>query len=143
MPVPGTAIVTTTTLAAAQNETATPAVKSALTAAYVANRGLPADQVQGTAPGSVYYSFYPPTNTYWAYAEFIPTSNASMNTQVGMQDDGCCGVFSMTAGGSWVYVTGGYGPLCNTPVPLAVLELWGKAPTAADCQSSTPTATGG
>jgi hypothetical protein len=138
-----TSLATTTTSAAPLNEMATAAVKAALTGVYVSHSGLPADQVQGTVPGSVYYSFYPPTNTYWAYAEFEPVPNADMNTQVAMQDDGCCGIFAMTPGSSWVFVKGGYGPLCNTPVPQAVLELWGKAPTAADCQSSTPTTAGG
>ena len=64
----------------------------------VAHNGLPADEIAGTAPNSVYDAYMPDTKTYWALAGFVPTKNASCITVVAMQDEGCCGVSSMPAG---------------------------------------------
>jgi hypothetical protein len=124
--------------AAQQNLAATAAVKSALTAAYLAHNGLPAAEVAGTAPNSVYYAFVPSTNTYWAIAGFVPSANASMNTQVAMQDDGCCGIFTMTAGGSWTYVAGYLGSPCGGQIPAALEQLWQLTPPG-DCAPATTT----
>lgn len=122
----------------AQNLTATAAVKSSLTAAYVAHSGLPADEVQGTAPGSVYYAYLPSTQTYWAIASFVPSSTASQQTQVAMQDDGCCGIFTMTSGGSWTFQSGFLGTPCAGQVPAEIFSLWGLQ-SPGDCADSTTT----
>jgi hypothetical protein len=124
--------------AADQNLAATAAVKSALTAAYVAHNGLPAAEVAGTAPGSVYYGFLPSTNTYWAIAGFVPSAAASQNTQVAMQDDGCCGIFNMTAGGSWTFVAGYLGAPCGGQIPASLEQLWNLTPPG-DCAPATTT----
>jgi hypothetical protein len=124
---------------AAQNLTATAAVKSALTAAFLAHSGLPPAEVAGTAPNSVYYGYVPSTSTYWAIAAFVPTANASQNTQIAMQDDGCCGIFTMTAGGSWKYVNGYLGAPCNGQVPAALVQLWGLKPPTGICAPATTT----
>jgi cytoskeletal protein RodZ len=125
---------------AAQNLVATAALKTALTAAFVAHRGLPASEVAGTAPNSVYYGYVPSTSTYWAVAGFVPTANASYNTQVAMQDEGCCGIFTMTAGGSWTYVAGYLGAPCTGQVPAALEQLWNLTPPG-DCSPGTTTTT--
>lgn len=114
--------------AAVQNLVATAAIKSALTAAYVAHNGLPAAEVAGTAPNSVYYAYLPSTSTYWAIANFLPTATASQNTDVAMQDDGCCGIFTMTSGGSWTYAAGFLGGPCTGQIPAALEELWHLTP---------------
>jgi hypothetical protein len=129
---------TSTTSGAAQNLVATAAVKSALTATYVAHNNLPADEVAGTAPNSVYYGFLPSTNTYWAIASFVPTSTASTQTQVSMQDDGCCGVFSMPSGGSWTYVAPFLGTPCPGQVPAQLSDLW-HLTFGGDCANVTTT----
>jgi len=129
---------TTTTSGAAQNLAATAAVKSSLTAAYVAHNGLPANEVAGTAPGSVYYAFEPSTNTYWAIASFVPTSGASQQTQVAMQDDGCCGVFTQPSGGSWKFQASFLGEPCPGQVPADLETLW-HLTYPGDCPSTTTT----
>jgi hypothetical protein len=118
---------------------ATAALKSALTAAFVAHNGLPAAEVAGTAPNSVYYAYVPSTSTHWAIAGFVPAANASMNTQVSMQDDGCCGIFTMTAGGSWTYVTGYLGAPCSGQIPAALEQLWNLMPPEGICATATTT----
>lgn len=125
---------------APQNLVATAALKSALTAAFVAHSGLPANEVAGTAPNSVYYGYLPSTSTYWAVAGFVPTANASYNTQVAMQDEGCCGIFTMTAGGPWTYVAGYLGAPCTGQVPAALEQLWNLTPPG-DCSPGTTTTT--
>ncbi|HVB91122.1 MAG TPA: hypothetical protein VND70_03380 [Acidimicrobiales bacterium] len=136
-----TTTATTTASAAAQNQAATAALKSDLTAAYVAHNGLPADQVAGTAPGSVYYAYLPSTGTYWAIADFVPTSTASQQTMVSMQDEGCCGVFSEPAGGPWTYVSGFLGEPCPGQIPPELETLWGLQ-YPGSCPSGTTTTTG-
>jgi hypothetical protein len=126
-----------------QNLVATDAVKAALVAAYVAHAGLPADQVAGTAPNSVFYAYVPPTNTYWAIAAFVPVAHASTPTLVAMQDDGCCGVFTMTPGAPWTYVTGFLGKPCPGQIPARLEELWELVyPTDCSAASATATPTG-
>lgn len=130
---------TSTTSGAPQNLVATAALKSALTAAFVAHRGLPAAEVAGTAPNSVFYGFVPSTNTYWAIAGFVPSANASNNTQVAMQDEGCCGIFtSGTAGGPWMYVAGYLGSPCGGQILAALEQLWNLTPPG-DCSPATTT----
>lgn len=117
---------------------ATAALKNALTAAYVAHNGLPAAEVAGTAPASVYYAYLPSTGTYWAIAGFVPTANASYNTQVSMQDEGCCGIFTMTAGGPWTFVAGYLGTPCTGQIPAMLEQLWNLT-SPGDCSPGTTT----
>jgi hypothetical protein len=131
---------TTADLGPAQNQTATAALKSQLTAAYVAHNHLPANEVAGTAPGSVYYAFIPSTNTYWAIASFYPTANSSQQTQVSMQDEGCCGVFTETTGGSWTMVAGFLGAPCPGQIPAQLETLWGLQ-YPGNCPSSSANST--
>jgi hypothetical protein len=103
---------------------ATDSLKSQLTAVYVAKNNLPASQVAGTAPGSVYYGYEPSTKTYWAVASFLPNSSATMQTQVAMQDDGCCGIFSTLNPGSWTLVARFLGAPCAGQIPADLMALW-------------------
>jgi len=115
---------TTTTSGADQNLPVTAQIKSDLVAAYVAHSGLPASQVGGTAPGTVYYAYRPATQTYWAIASFVPSATADMNTQVAMQDDGCCGIFTQASGGVWTFVAGFLGAPCTGQIPADLETLW-------------------
>ena len=133
----GTNSTSTTTANGARNLVASPTIKSGLLAAYLAHSGLAADQVVGTAPGSVYYAYLPSTQTYWAMAGFVPSSTASMQTQVSMQDEGCCGVFTQSSGAvSWTYVSSYLGAPCPGAVPPEVIAVWNLQP-GTNCSSGT------
>jgi hypothetical protein len=101
--------------------------KSFLTAAFVAYTHLPAQDIAGTTPGSVYFAFDPTTGTYWALASFSPTPTAALHTQVALQDGGNIGVFSRKAGSAWTMLsTGGAVPFCvsKTQIPPGVVAVW-------------------
>jgi hypothetical protein len=128
-----------TTANGARNLVASPAIKSGLLAAYLAHSGLAGDQVAGSAPGSVYYAYLPSTRNYWAMAGSVPSSTASMQTEVSMQDEGCCGIFTQLSGAtSWTYVSSYLGAPCPGAAPPEVLAVWNLQP-GADC----PSASGG
>jgi hypothetical protein len=86
----------------------------------------------------VYYALVPSTNTYWAIASFIPTSMASQQTQVGMQDDGCCGIFTQTSGGQWMFTASYLGAPCPGQVPADLMTLW-HLTSPGDCATTTTT----
>lgn len=123
-----------------QNLIAGTATKQALMAAYVAHNGLPADEVAGTAPNSVYYAYVPTPSTYWAIAGFVPVHGASTQTLVAMQDEGCCGIFTMTPGGQWTYVGGYLGAPCPGQLPVEVEQLW-RLTYPPECSAATSTTT--
>lgn len=118
---------TTTTGAGPRNLAATLATKAALQSAFVAYKKVPASDIAGTQAGSVYYAYVPSTQTYWALASFTPSSTASQDTLVGMQDGGATGIFRRGTGGSWTMLTVGSFPFCpsQTPLPSDVRTLWG------------------
>jgi hypothetical protein len=121
---------------AISNLAATGQVKAGLIAAFVAMKQIPAADVPGTAPGTVYYAYDSTTKTYWAFADFDLASNASYQTQVGFQDGGSQGLFSMTAGSPWFVQTGGNPTYCDQAsfFPAAVLAVWNIAkPTGMSC----------
>jgi hypothetical protein len=81
----------------------------------------------GPTPGSVYYAYDPSTDTYWALADFAPSSAASMNVQVGFQDGGGTGMFRKAgAAGAWQAERGAFPSFCGevTYFPAAVLTAW-------------------
>jgi hypothetical protein len=119
---------------AVQNLAVTPAVRAALTSTFVAYKAIPASYVSGTAPNSVYYAYDPSSQKYWALAQFVPSSTASMQTLVGFQDGGSLGMYSMPSGGSWTVQTGGFPFACGEAkfFPATVMAAWGlPQPTAA------------
>jgi hypothetical protein len=102
------------------------AVRSQLTAAYVALRQISAADVSGTQPNSVYYAYNPATNTYWAMADFIPAQKAPQNVLVNFQDGGSTGLFTKTGSGPWHVRQGGIPAVCVETqfFPKAVLAAW-------------------
>jgi hypothetical protein len=101
------------------------AVRSQLTAAYLALLQIPAWDVSGTTPDSVYYAYDQAANTYWAMATFVASKTASMNVAVDIQDGKSTGLFSRIGSGPW-QVQVGSGTLCvvNQYFPKAVLTAW-------------------
>ena len=101
-------------------------VRNELTAAYVNFRGISAADVAGTTPGSVYYAYDPATYTYWAQADFLPSSTAPVKVLVGFQDGASIGFFTRTGDGSWQVQSGGAPVVCTEVrfFPQAVLIAW-------------------
>ena len=83
------------------------AVRSELTAAYVAYRRISPSDVAGIRPGSVHYAYDPATDTYWALANFAPFGTASLRVKVGFQDGASWGSFTKVGSGPWKAQTGG------------------------------------
>ncbi len=103
------------------------ATEAQLEAAYAAYMGDPPQDIAGTEQGSVYEAYLPPAATYWALARFLPTSDASEQTVVGMQDGGNIGIFDKSASGSWTMIAKGTSPFCpsRSAIPAEVQSLWG------------------
>ncbi|HEY7324790.1 MAG TPA: hypothetical protein VH520_08175 [Streptosporangiaceae bacterium] len=111
-----------------QNLVISSAGKSDLTAAFVAFKGISLSDIAGGGPtaGSVYYAYDPSTGTYWALADFAPSSTASMNVQVGFQDGGSFGMYRKTGSGAWQVEQPGFPEICGEVkfFPPAVLMAW-------------------
>ena len=107
-------------------------VRNELTAAYAGYRGIPRADVAGTA-GTVYYAYDPATHTYWAEANFTPSSTASVKVLVGFQDGASIGFFTRTGDGSWHVRLGGEPVACAEArfFPQAVLTAWSVRPDTA------------
>lgn len=130
---------TTTTVPAsahAVNLLASAAVKAALVKSWLASDpggvGLGPRDVNGTAPGEVYYGEQPVLKTYWALAAFQPAARitAEASTAAGQaklsQFQGNVYVFSSHNSSSWT-VLGVVSPR-SCPgdwVPRPVLAIWG------------------
>lgn len=101
-------------------------VRNELTAAYTEYRGISPSDVAGTRPGSVYYAYDPATRTYWAQADFAPSSTASVKVLVGFQDGASIGFFTRIGNGSWQVQPGGAPVFCTEVrfFPQAVLIAW-------------------
>jgi hypothetical protein len=109
-----------------QNLVVTASVLSELQAAYVAYMNFPPSDIAGTAPNGVYYAYDPATGTYWAMATFMPSTTASENTIVDMQDGGNTGMFTRTSEGAWQVVREGVPPGCGILqfYPTTVITAW-------------------
>jgi hypothetical protein len=109
-----------------QNLLVSGAVRSQLTAAYVALRQISAADVSGTQPNSVYYAYDQATNTYWAMADFMPAQTAPQNVLVNFQDGGSTGLFTKIGSGPWQVRQGGIPAVCVETrfFPRAVLAAW-------------------
>jgi hypothetical protein len=123
------ATTSTTVSTSIENLTATATVKSDLVAAFVAFKNVPASAIAGTMAGTVYYALDPSTGTYWATAQFSIAPGATSQTVTSMQDGGTTGFFSKATGAGWVMLSAGLMPPCasKSPVPAAVLAVWGLA----------------
>lgn len=112
----------------ARNLVVSPAVRAQLTAAFAALKRIPAADVAGTAPHSVYYACDLSTGAYWALASFEPSSAASQRVQVSFQDGGQMGLFTKAGSGPWRVQLGGVPSPCYVVpyFPRAVLAVWGQ-----------------
>jgi hypothetical protein len=120
-----------------QNLIATAAVKSELLTTFAATSKIPASDVAGSVPGSVYYAYDPATQTYWAKAFFTPTSTAPVSVTVDLQE-AQGGLFEKSGNGPWqlkFFVVQGQRALCEDWqfFPQAVLAAWATQATAASC----------
>ena len=114
------------------------ALRSQLTAAYVAFRQISVSDVSGTRPNSVYYAYDQATNTYWAMADFIPAQTTPMNVAVNFQDGGSSGLFTKVGSGPWQVRQGGIPAVCveSEFFPKSVLAAWAistNRPPGVDC----------
>lgn len=107
----------------AQNLVASSSVKTALLAAFAAEKGWPASELTGPVPGSLYYGIS--GGTYWAVAHFGLTSSAPFQAQVDMQDGGNIGVFSRQGGQAWTTRIGGEPFPCPGELPAGLMAVWG------------------
>jgi hypothetical protein len=107
------------------------AVRSELTTAFVAYKGISASDVAGTDPGSVYYAYDPATDTYWALAHFAVSGAASQSVQVSFQDGGADAMYMKVGAGSWQVDLAGEAPVCGYLrfFPQAVLMAWSQPTT--------------
>ena len=123
----------------AQNLVITSAERSALTTAYLAFRGrIPLSDVagEGPMPGSVYYAYDSATNTYWALADFEPSSTASFDVMLSFQDGGGIAMFQKVGAAAWGEESPGVPPFCGEAkfFPQTVLLAWGmSAPPDLTC----------
>jgi hypothetical protein len=109
-----------------ENLVVTSAVRSELAAAYVAMRQIPAADVSGTQPNSVYYAYDQATSTYWAMADFVATQTDPQNVLVNFQDGGSEGLYKKVGAGPWQVQQGGDPGICVDLrfFPRAVLKAW-------------------
>jgi hypothetical protein len=121
-----------------QNLAVSAAVRSELLDAYAAGKNIPVSDVAGTRPGSVYYGYDPATQTYWAMANYEPTTTDPLSVMVGFQDGGSLGYYKKAGSGPWQVSLGGAPAICSELrfFPQAVLEAWSQPtspPPAAAC----------
>ena len=121
-----TSSATPTSSGGVQNLAASTAVRSELLAAFAANKVIPVSDVAGSRPGSIFYSYAPSTETYWAMASYEPASTDSLTVQVSFQDGGETGLFKRVGSGPWQTILGTAPPFCGEVrfFPQAVLETW-------------------
>ena len=110
----------------------TPAIKSALVAAFATGHLLSASDYTGLAKNKTYYAYDGADGLYWAGAQVLP-SGTSFKAQVSTQDDGAYAIFTKRAGGVWTAYNDGLGGLrgthCAIVVPSAVRTVWGWSAT--------------
>lgn len=103
----------------------TSTVRGQLTTAYAKLRQIPASDVSGTQPNSVYYAYDQATNTYWAKATFVPAKTDPPNVLVGFQDTASTGLFTKVGSSPWHVRQGN--DICAVLqfFPKTVLAAWG------------------
>jgi hypothetical protein len=127
VPPAGTPSATPAAPGGVQNLVISSAERDALTAAFVAVKGISPSDVGGTYPGSVYYAYDPATDTYWALAQFWPSRTASFDVQVSFQDGRGDAMFRKAGSGPWqAQLIASIPYVCNEVkfFPPAVLNAW-------------------
>jgi hypothetical protein len=117
-----------------QNLVMSSALLNELTAVYVAARNISLSDISGGGPlpGEAYYAYDPATDTYWALANFAPSSTAPWNIQESFQYGGKTGMYRKAgAAGTWQIGVPGNPYLCGELqwYPQNVLITW-ALPTA-------------
>jgi hypothetical protein len=111
-----------------------------LLTAFAGLKNIPASDVAGSRPGSIYYGYVPSTETYWAMASYEPASTDPLTVTVSFQDGGEMGMFKKVGSGPWQATLGGAPPFCAEVsfFPQAVLETWllpTTPPVPSECHS--------
>jgi hypothetical protein len=76
-----------------RNLAASTEVRGELLTAFAARKNIPVDYVARSSPDSLYCSYDPATETYWAMGDYEPASAAPEVVKVGFQDGGSVGLF--------------------------------------------------
>jgi hypothetical protein len=107
------------------------ASRAELLSAYAALMRIPAADATAT-PGQTYYAYDPATNTYWAQANYEPTSGDPAQVTYEFQDGGQLGYFKKVGSGSWQVENGGQPATCYALkfFPVSVLAAWSEKTTA-------------
>jgi hypothetical protein len=115
-----------TVTGAIRNLAISSALRTELTAAYVAYKRISPSDVAGITAGSVHYAYDPATDTYWALANFVPSGTAPLRVTVGFQDGASWGFFTKVGSGPWQTQEGGEPVVCLEVrfFPRAVLTAW-------------------
>jgi hypothetical protein len=109
-----------------QNLAVNAAVRSELVTAFAAAKSISLSDVAGSRPGSVFYGFDPATETYWAMANYEPSSTDPLAVTVSFQDGASIGFFKKVGSGPWQATIGGAPAICAELrfFPQKVLEAW-------------------
>jgi hypothetical protein len=110
-----------------RNLAVTAAVRSQLMTAFALAKDIPAADIAGSTPKSVYYGYDPATSTYWAEGDYLPKSSVPLAVQVAFQDGASTGFFKRTGSGGWQVTVGHEPDNCGERLfyPAAVLSAWG------------------
>ena len=114
-----------------QNLVVDAGTRAELLSAYAAVMRIPTADATAD-PGETYYAYDPTTNTYWARANYGPTSGDPAQVTYEFQDGGQIGYFKKVGNGSWQVENGGQPAICGALkfFPTAVLAAWSQATTA-------------
>jgi Protein of unknown function (DUF4232) len=112
----------------AENLFISPSTVAELVRTFESYRHIPARDVVGAFPGSIYYGYVPSTRTYWARAEFQPANTAPLSVSVSMQDGAADFIFARPYGGTWTPILTVGEPFCTgllgDRVPKSILAVW-------------------
>jgi hypothetical protein len=111
-----------------QNLVMSSALRSELTALFVADIGIQVSDLPGDGPipGDAYYAYDPATDTYWAYATFPVSGAAPASVIAAFQEHGQTGLYRKAGAGPWQVTTDSAATFCAELqfFPPAVLTAW-------------------
>jgi hypothetical protein len=115
-------------------------IEAALVNAFITYDHIPARDVAGPYPGSVYYAYDPSDRTYWAMATMQPQASAPTNVMVKFQDGANRVIFARRNGSGWSVVNLVGEPPClvRQGLPAAIESLW-RLSDSSGCTAPTPT----
>ncbi|HTW06043.1 MAG TPA: hypothetical protein VME46_00935 [Acidimicrobiales bacterium] len=98
---------------------------------------LRADEVQSTAPGTVFYAEQAKLSLHWAISSFLPTARAEAlsTTPTGkalLAEFGRIAVFVKTPGRPWALLASTPAGTCAKAVPAPVYRAWGICASSRD-----------